>query len=122
MPADSGGAGRGRLGIAPGYTNSSPDRRARAPPLTDIFAMPAWLPFANVFSIGDVLIGVGVAATIALAMRRGAAAGGEHAHDHPRHRLGLPEIVLRTAIVYLFLVVVLRLSGKREVGQIRSSS
>jgi uncharacterized membrane protein YcaP (DUF421 family) len=30
----------------------------------------------------------------------------------------LPEIVLRTAIVYLFLVVVLRLSGKREVGQL----
>ncbi len=29
----------------------------------------------------------------------------------------LPEVVLRTAIVYLFLVVVLRLSGKREVGQ-----
>ncbi len=29
----------------------------------------------------------------------------------------LPEIVLRTAIVYLFLVLVLRLTGKREVGQ-----
>lgn len=29
----------------------------------------------------------------------------------------LPDVVLRTAIVYLFLVVVLRLSGKREVGQ-----
>ena len=30
---------------------------------------------------------------------------------------GLPEVVLRVALVYLFLVVVLRLSGKREVGQ-----
>ena len=29
----------------------------------------------------------------------------------------LPEIFVRTAIVYLFLVVVLRISGKREVGQ-----
>ena len=29
----------------------------------------------------------------------------------------LPEVVLRTAVVYLFLVLVLRLSGKREVGQ-----
>ena len=29
----------------------------------------------------------------------------------------LPEVVLRTAVVYLFLVFVLRLSGKREVGQ-----
>lgn len=27
------------------------------------------------------------------------------------------EVILRTAIVYLFLVLVLRLSGKREVGQ-----
>jgi uncharacterized membrane protein YcaP (DUF421 family) len=29
----------------------------------------------------------------------------------------LLEVVLRTAVVYLFLVVVLRLTGKREVGQ-----
>lgn len=29
----------------------------------------------------------------------------------------LPEVVLRTAIVYLFLVAVIRISGKREVGQ-----
>jgi uncharacterized membrane protein YcaP (DUF421 family) len=29
----------------------------------------------------------------------------------------LPEVVLRTAIVYLFLVAVLRISGKRQVGQ-----
>jgi uncharacterized membrane protein YcaP (DUF421 family) len=29
----------------------------------------------------------------------------------------LPEIIVRTAIVYLFLVVVMRVSGKREVGQ-----
>jgi hypothetical protein len=37
--------------------------------LTDLFALPAWLPFANVFSVGDVFIGIGIAATIALAMR-----------------------------------------------------
>jgi uncharacterized membrane protein YcaP (DUF421 family) len=30
---------------------------------------------------------------------------------------GLPDVVVRVAVVYLFLVVVLRLSGKREVGQ-----
>jgi uncharacterized membrane protein YcaP (DUF421 family) len=29
----------------------------------------------------------------------------------------LPEVIVRTAIVYLFLVVVMRISGKREVGQ-----
>jgi hypothetical protein len=38
--------------------------------LTDVFAMPAWLPFANVFSVGDILIAAGVATTIVLAMRR----------------------------------------------------
>jgi uncharacterized membrane protein YcaP (DUF421 family) len=30
----------------------------------------------------------------------------------------LPEVVLRTALVYLFLVAVLRISGKRQVGQL----
>jgi uncharacterized membrane protein YcaP (DUF421 family) len=30
---------------------------------------------------------------------------------------GLLQVVVRTAVVYLFLVLVLRLSGKREVGQ-----
>jgi uncharacterized membrane protein YcaP (DUF421 family) len=30
---------------------------------------------------------------------------------------GLPDVVLRVGLIYLFLVVVLRLSGKREVGQ-----
>ena len=30
---------------------------------------------------------------------------------------GLPDIVLRVAVVYLFLVIILRISGKREVGQ-----
>ncbi len=29
--------------------------------LTDIFALPPPMPFANVFSIGDVLIAIGVA-------------------------------------------------------------
>lgn len=42
-------------------------------PLTDIFAIPAGVPMANVFSLGDVLIGIGIAVTIALAMRAGEA-------------------------------------------------
>jgi hypothetical protein len=37
-------------------------------PLTDLFAMPTWIPMANVFSIGDVLIGVGAAMAIVGAM------------------------------------------------------
>jgi hypothetical protein len=42
-------------------------------PLTDLFATPTWLPFGNVFSVGDVLIGLGVVVAIAAAMRRTAA-------------------------------------------------
>jgi hypothetical protein len=32
--------------------------------------MPTWIPSHNVFSIGDVLIGLGVAIVIVVAMRR----------------------------------------------------
>ena len=44
-------------------------------PLTDIFALPSWLPFSNVFSIGDVLIAGGIAVAIVVAMHRRPAAG-----------------------------------------------
>lgn len=37
--------------------------------LGDIFAVPSWVPAANVFSVGDVLIVVGVAVLLAAAMR-----------------------------------------------------
>ena len=52
------------------YSNSSIVSDSVLRPLTDIFAMPTWLPFANVFSLGDVLIGVGVIVVIVVAMRR----------------------------------------------------
>jgi hypothetical protein len=45
-------------------------RFAGLEPLTDVFALPAWLPFANVFSAGDVLIAVGVVIVIVGGMRR----------------------------------------------------
>ena len=51
------------------YSNSAVLPNAALAPLTDIFALPAWLPFANIFSIGDVLIGVGVVMVIVAAMR-----------------------------------------------------
>jgi hypothetical protein len=64
-------------GQSDGYTNSIVVADPALGPLTDIFALPAWLPLANVFSIGDVLIGVGIAVTIALAMRAGRVAGSD---------------------------------------------
>jgi hypothetical protein len=80
MPADP-EAAAAVGGIAPGYSNSSIPTEPALVPLTDIFATPAWLPFANVFSVGDVLIGLGVAATIAMAMRRDADTAGSPKAD-----------------------------------------
>ena len=47
-------------------------------PLTDVFALPSAVPFANVFSVGDVLIAIGVVIVIVAAMR---SARREPAHD-----------------------------------------
>jgi len=69
MPADP-AALESVGGLGPGYTNSILVADPLLRPLTDVFALPAWLPLANVFSVGDVLIGIGIAATIALGMRR----------------------------------------------------
>jgi hypothetical protein len=51
-----------------GFSNSVVLADPALRPLTDIFALPAWVPFANVFSVGDVLIAVGVGVAIALGM------------------------------------------------------
>ena len=55
------------------YSNSSVVPEPALWFLTDIFAMPAGIPFANVFSPGDVVIGIGIAIVIVVAMRRSAA-------------------------------------------------
>jgi hypothetical protein len=59
-------------GAHDGYVNSRFVDGAVLGPLTDQFAMPAWMPMANIFSVGDVLIGVGVAIAI-VAVTRGRA-------------------------------------------------
>ena len=53
------------------YSNSAVLAHPALEPLIDRFALPPWLPFANVFSVGDVLIGVGVALLIVATMRGG---------------------------------------------------
>jgi hypothetical protein len=52
------------------HTNSIVLENPALEPLTDIFALPAGLPFANVFSIGDVLIALGIVVVIVTTMRR----------------------------------------------------
>ena len=37
--------------------------------LTDVYALPQWLPFTNVYSIGDILIAVGIVVVFVVAMR-----------------------------------------------------
>jgi hypothetical protein len=51
------------------YSNSAVVAHPALEPLTDIFALPAWLPFSNIFSAGDVLIALGVAVVVVAAMR-----------------------------------------------------
>jgi hypothetical protein len=53
------------------YTNSALVEQPALPWLIDRFVLPSWLPFTNVFSIGDVLLGIGVAWLIAATMVRG---------------------------------------------------
>jgi hypothetical protein len=56
---------------ATGYTNSSLVEAPAVPWLIDRFVLPSWLPFTNVFSVGDVLLGIGVAWLVAATMVRG---------------------------------------------------
>ena len=73
MPADAAALAAAGFGGPGDHTNSVVLADPALRPLTDIYALPAWMPLANVFSLGDVLIGVGVVAVIVLAMRRRAA-------------------------------------------------
>jgi hypothetical protein len=64
-----------QIGMA--YSNSTTPASVALAPLTDIFALPRQLPMANVFSVGDVLIGAGVFVLVLLAMRRPRAGGAQ---------------------------------------------
>ncbi len=70
MPTTAEALERAGRSIGAGYSNSRVLDAPSLAPLTDIFALPAALPLANVFSVGDVLIAVGLVATIAFGMRR----------------------------------------------------
>jgi uncharacterized protein DUF5317 len=56
------------------HTNSAILESPALAPLTDVYAIPAGLPLANVFSVGDVLIALGVLVLVVAAMRRPATA------------------------------------------------
>ena len=70
MPADAGALALAGFDSSGDHTNSVPLADPVVQPLTDIFALPAWMPLANVFSVGDVLLGLGLVIVIVAAMRR----------------------------------------------------
>ncbi len=72
MPASTDALAALGKSIGDEYSNSVLVSDPALAPLTDVFAMPRWMPMANVYSIGDVLIGIGIAIAIAWAMRAGA--------------------------------------------------
>jgi hypothetical protein len=59
MPASPAAVRLAGLDLGAGFENSAPMDDARLWFLGDVFAVPAWVPLANVFSIGDVVIVAG---------------------------------------------------------------
>lgn len=69
MPTSAAALTVAGLEPAVGYSNSVVLSDPALAPLTDVLAMPSWMPLANVFSVGDLLIGVGVALALVWGMR-----------------------------------------------------
>jgi hypothetical protein len=67
------------------YSNSAVVAQPALELLTDRFVLPRWLPLANVFSVGDVLLGAGVFILIVVIMRRGHA---QESASPARHQVG----------------------------------
>jgi hypothetical protein len=85
MPADPGALALAGLEPDDAYSNSTVVSSPALRPLTDVYAMPDAVPFANVFSIGDVLIGIGVFVAIVVAMRGQPAQAGVPESPMPGH-------------------------------------
>jgi Family of unknown function (DUF5317) len=68
MPALPGAMRDAGLSFAGVHNNSVADASPNLAWFVDRWAAPSWVPFGNVFSVGDVLIAVGVVVTVAAAM------------------------------------------------------
>ena len=86
MPAAAAAKAALGRGAPTTYSNSAIVDAPSLAPLTDVFALPAWLPLANVFSIGDVLIGTGVVVAIVVAMRSSRRGASRNLPLEPAHR------------------------------------
>lgn len=74
MPASATALAASGQAETAGFANSASVEGAQLAFLGDVFAWPAPLPFANVFSVGDVLLLVGVALFVFRVGRRSSAA------------------------------------------------
>lgn len=83
MPASADALAALGKSVGEAYSNSVAATNPALAGLTDVYALPAWLPFANVFSIGDALIGAGIALAVVIGMR--AESGGARRHRHHGH-------------------------------------
>lgn len=70
MPAGAAARAEVGQGAITTYSNSKVIANPVLEPLTDVLALPAWLPFTNIFSIGDLLIAIGVVVAIVVPMWR----------------------------------------------------
>jgi hypothetical protein len=70
MPADPAALALAGFSGPGDNTNSVVVAQPALQALTDVYAVPAWVPFANVFSVGDVLIAIGIVIAIVAAMRQ----------------------------------------------------
>ena len=70
MPASAAAYAEQGRGAVEGYTNTGFLHEPALAILGDIIALPTWLPGTNVISIGDILIAMGIVATLASAMVR----------------------------------------------------
>jgi hypothetical protein len=61
MPASPSAMAGAGLNLEPGFQNSTALAEPRLAFLGDVFYLPASWPLSNVFSVGDVLIALGVA-------------------------------------------------------------
>lgn len=91
LPAAPAALDAAGLPAEPGFTNSGAVEHPVLPWLGDVFAWPEPLPLANVFSVGDVLIVLGVG-WVAAQVTGGRAARAHHGPARPGLPAGSPAV------------------------------
>jgi hypothetical protein len=84
MPASPSAAAELGRNASETYSNTAIMQSPALAPLTDVIALPSWLPFTNIVSIGDILIALGIVVVIVAAMRAGRPAPEDEAEVTPQ--------------------------------------